>query len=579
MAKIRISPVDQPARISSYWKREWMIIAAVTFFGLIFNGAMSAGPILQGKLIDTIVSSGTLNDILIQSGIFVAVILLIQIMRFFKRYYVRLFANRTGAAMRMMLYNSIMHRSITELSEDHTGDLMTKAVSDVDICVEGMRKGTTEVFDTGVLMISYLISLLIYDWKITVGACIFVPIAIWLAEHFKKAIVKYSRSARTQYSLVADMTYENIGHTVLLRVNGLEGKNREQYFKELDDLETRSVKAGILENSMQPIYNAIALLGIVAVLFYGGSNAINGTWTIGAFSAYIVIFTALATKTGKAAKLFNSFQKAKVSWQRIKPYLTGYRYKDMVDRKKSGDSRLIVKDLSFHYPNSEELVVRNISFEAGPGDLIGITGPIACGKTSLGAALQGLYPYIGSIMLDGVELKEFSEYELSCRISYLGHQPQLLSDSIYKNITMGEDGDISAVLHDVCFEEDLKGMPESINTAVGSSGIRLSGGQQARIALARALYRRSLLMILDDPFSAVDMKTEEDIIQNLMTHYSDRIIILISHRLSVFPKTDSVIYIHGDRRSEYGTHASLMASSGSYASIYHLQTGGVTHEA
>ena len=578
MAKIRISPVDQPDHISSYWKREWIIIALVTFSGLLFNGAMSVGPILQGKLIDTVASSGTLSDIMLQAVIFVAVILLIQIIRFFKRYYVRLFANRTGAAMRMMLYNSIMHRSITELTEDRMGDLMTKAVSDVDICVEGMRKGTTEVFDTGVLMISYLISLFIYDWKITAGACIFIPVAMWLAEHFKKVIVRNSRSARAQYSHVADMTYENIRNTVLLRVNGLLGKNRRQYFKELDDLETRSIKAGILENSMQPLYNAIALFGIVAVLFFGGSNAINGTWTVGTFSAYIAIFTALAVKTGKAAKLFNSFQKAKVSWQRIKPYLKGYRYKDMTDRKKSGEGRLIVLDLGFHYPDSEEPVVRNISFEAGPGDLIGVTGPIACGKTSLGIALQGLYPYVGSIILDGVELEEFSEYELGCRISYLGHQPQLLSDSIYKNITMGEDGDISAVIHDVCFEEDLKEMPESINTVLGSSGVRLSGGQQARIALARALYRRSLLTILDDPFSAVDMKTEEAIIRNLRTRHPDRIIILISHRLSVFPKTDSIIYLHGDGRSEYGTHASLMVSSVSYASIYNLQTGSVSNE-
>jgi ABC-type multidrug transport system fused ATPase/permease subunit len=578
MAKIRISPVDQPDRISSYFKREWIVIALVTFFGLLFNGAMSAGPILQGRLIDTIASSGTSGDIAVQAVIFVAIILLIQIMRLLKRYFVRLFANRTGAVMRMMLYNSIMHRSLNELSEDRMGDLMTKAVSDVDICVEGMRKGTTEVFDTGILMISYLVTLFIYDWKITAMACIFIPVAMWLSEHLKKVIVKNSRSARAQYSYVADMTYEDIGNTVLLRVSGLMGRNREEYFKELDDLETKSIKAGILENSMQPLYNAIALFGIVTVLFFGAGNAINGTWTVGTFSAYIVIFTALAVKTGKAAKLFNSFQKAKVSWQRIKPYLTGYRHKDTADRKTGGDGRLAVSDLEFRYPDSEESVLRDISFEARPGDLIGVTGPIACGKTSLGIALQGLYPYIGSIILDGVELNEYSEYELGSRISYLGHQPQLFSDSIYRNITMGDDGDITAVLQDVCFEEDLKEMPDGINTVVGSNGVRLSGGQQARIALARTLYRHSILTILDDPFSAVDMKTEEAIIQNLRTHYSDRIIILISHRLSVFPKTDSIVYIHGDKSSEYGTHASLMASSESYASIYHLQTGGTANE-
>lgn len=579
MANLMISPIEHPDKMSSYWKRQWKVIAAVVFFGILFNGCMAIGPILQGKLIDTIVSQAQLRTVLLQIGLFVGAILLIQIMRFFKRYYVRLFANRTSATMRMMIYNNIMNKDIIELSREHTGDLMTKAISDVDICVEGMRKVTTEVFDTGVLILSYFISMLVYDWKITIAACIFVPVAMWLAECLKKVIVKYSKAARSQFSHVADLTYDNIEHTVLLRVNGLEGKNRQEYFRELDDLEKKSVKASILENSMQPIYNVIALLGIAVVLVYGGRNVIADVWTVGMFSTYITIFTALTTKASKAAKLFNSFQKATVSWQRIKPYLTDYKQKGNDDRSSQGDSTLIVKDLSFRYPEAEELVVQNISFSARPGDLVGVTGPVACGKSSLGMALQGLYPYIGSIKLDGVELREYSETEISSRVSYLGHLPQLLSDTIYNNITLGKDGDISAVLHDVCFDEDLKDMPDGIHTMVGSSGVRLSGGQQARIALARALYHRSALMILDDPFSAVDMKTEEAIIENLRSHYSDCIIVLISHRLSVFPKTDSIIVIHHDRKAEYGTHTTLLSSSELYASIYSLQMGGDDHEA
>lgn len=579
MSKLKLSPIEHPDKMSSYWKRQWKVISAVVFFGIIFNGFMSIGPILQGHLIDTIVSQNPFAKVLLQAGLFIGVILFIQIMRFFKRYYVRLFANRTSAAMRMMLYNNIMNQDIPKLSKERTGDLMTKAGSDVDICVEGMRKVTTEVFDTGILMVTYLISLLIYDWRITIASCAFVPIAMWLAERLKINIVKYSKAARAQSSHVADMTYDNIEHTVLLRINGLEGKNRRAYFKELEDLEIKSVKANILENSMQPIYNVIALMGIVVVLYYGGRNVITNVWTVGMFSTFLTIFIALASKASKAAKLFNSFQKAMVSWHRIKSNLTEYQQKDTYDRGNNGDGALIVKDLSFHYPEENERVVQNITFTAKKGDIVGITGPVACGKSTLGVALCGVYPYLGSIILDGVELKEYNKNEISKRISYLGHQPQLLSDTIYNNITLGEEGDITTVLRDVCFEEDLRAMPKGMHTMVGSSGMRLSGGQQTRIALARALYRHSPLMILDDPFSAVDMKTEEIIINNLRNHYQDCIIVLISHRLSVFPKTDSAIVIHSNRRAEYGTHPSLLASSSLYNSIYRLQMGGNNHEA
>ena len=574
MAALKFSPVENPGKLGSYWKRQWKTVMVITVSGLLFNGCMSIGPILQGTLIDAIVSKQPLRAILLQTGLFTGAILLIQIMRFIKRYYVRVFANRTSAAMRMMIYNDIMNRDIMDLSRESTGDLMTKSVSDVDICVEGMRKVTTEVFDTGVLMLSYLVSLFVYDWKITLAACAFIPVAMWLAERLKKVIAGFSKEARTQSSRVSDITYDNIEHTVLFRVNGLEGKSRQAYFSELEEQETRSVKANILENSMQPVYNVIASLGIVAVLYYGGRNVIESVWTVGMFSTFCILFIALTTKASKAAKLFNSFQKAAVSWQRIKPYFADYKKKSTADRGLHGDGRLTVKDLGFHYPEKTELVVQHISFTAGPGEWIGVTGPVACGKSSLGTALQGLYPYLGSIVLDGVELRDYSEAELARRVSWLGHSPQLLSDTIYRNITLGEDGDISRVLSDVCFDEDMKSMPEGVQTVVGNSGVRLSGGQQARIALARTLYRPGLLMILDDPFSAVDMRTEEMIIENLRRYYPERIVVLISHRLTAFPQTDRVIVLHSDRKAEYGTHSSLMSSSERYQAVYRLQTGG-----
>ena len=156
-------------------------------------------------------------------------------------------------------------------------------------------------------------------------------------------------------------------------------------------------------------------------------------------------------------------------------------------------------------------------------------------------------------------------------ISYLGHNPELLSDTIYNNITLGQNEDVTAVLQDVCFETDLAAMPDGVNTLVGNSGIRLSGGQQARIALARTLWHKRRIIILDDPFSAVDMHTEEKIIANLKKNYADSLIILISHRLAIFSQIDRIVLLHSDRIVEYGTHQQLMASCETYTNIYNLQ--------
>ena len=571
VSKLKIEPMKQPDKIINYWKKEKFVVACIIIFGLPFNSTIILGPIYQGKLIDSIAGGDNLYSVLLLSATYVALIGAIQILRYFKRFYIRRFANSTSSTMRLMIYNNIMNKSTSELDNENMGNLMTRVISDVDLCVEGMRKFTTEVFDTGVLMISYLITMLAYDIKITALSIIFIPIAMALAEKLKSVIYKYSRDYQKKSSEIADITYNAIENSMLYRVTGMETKNRARYNDELLDLQNKAVKANILENSMQPIYNVIAMLGIIMVIYLGGTKVINGGWSVGNFSTYIVIFSAMAVKASKAAKLFNSVQKSQVSWKRIKPYLTEYKTKDNSSNINKGATTLTVENLSFSYEDGKENIIEDISFEGNTGEIIGITGSIASGKSTLGLSLLGLYPYKGHIKIDGKELKDYSEYEQSQMISYLGHKPQLLSDTIYNNITLGSKKDIISVLKDVCFDTDLAVMPNGRDTLVGNSGIKLSGGQQARIALARALLNKNRIIILDDPFSAVDMKTEEKIIENMKINYKDSLIILVSHRLAIFNRINKIILLKSDKTVDYGTHNELMNKSELYATIFNLQ--------
>lgn len=568
---MKIEPMKEPQKIINYWKKEKFVVICIVLFGMSFNISIILGPIYQGKLIDSIAGGGSLSATFKLAAAFAAIIGAIQLLRYFKRFYIRRFANSTSATMRLMIYNSIMHKSKPEIDNEDAGNLMTRAISDVDMCVEGMRKFTTEVFDTGVLMASYLISMLFYDVKITIIVGIFIPVAMLLAEKLKSVIYKYSIAFRQKSSEISGITYDAVENAMMYRANGVEAFNCKQYEEELEDLQNKAIRANILENSMQPVYNVIAMLGVISIIYMGGTNVIGGEWTIGIFVTYFTMFAALAIKASKAAKLFNSVQKSQVSWLRIRPYLKEYNRKNTTVNDTGNHSGLFVKDLCFTYPTGAGQVLEEISFEAKTGEIIGITGPVASGKSTLGLSLLGLYPYEGSITIDKRELRDYSEYEISRRISYLGHQPELLSGSIYENITLGETEDISSVLKDVCFDEDMEAMPDGLQTIVGTSGIRLSGGQQARIALARTLLKKNEIIILDDPFSAVDMRTEEKIIENLKDHYKDSIIIIISHRLAIFSKIDRIILLHGDRSAEYGTHSELMDRSELYAQIYALQ--------
>ncbi|AHF05996.1 ABC transporter ATP-binding protein [Desulfitobacterium metallireducens] len=571
MAKLKIDPMEHPDRIINYWKKEKFVVACIIIFGLSFNSATILGPIYQGKMIDALVRGDNLSAVIKLAVTFVAIIAMIQLMRYFKRFYIRRFANSTSATMRLMIYNNIMNKSTAELNNENIGNLMTRVISDVDLCVEGMRKLTTEIFDTGVLMSAYLISMMFYDVKITLLSSLFIPVAMLLAEKLKTLIYKYSIEFRRKSSQVADITYDVLENALVYRVTGMEAQNRAKYITDLEDLQNKAIKANLLESSMMPLYKVIGLLGIVMVIYLGGTKVINGDWTVGVFSTYLTMFTALSTKTGRAAKLFNSVQKSQISWQRITPYLTEYKRKDTSSNIDYNSTLLSIKNLSFSYPSSKETLLKNISFEGKQDEIIGVTGSIASGKSTLGLSLLGLYPYLGSIKIDDKELKAYSEYERSQMISYLGHKPQLLSDTVYNNITLGKDQDIMPVLKDVCFDTDLATMIDGENTLVGNGGIRLSGGQQSRIALARTLLNKNKIIILDDPFSAVDMKTEEKIIENLKAHYQQSLIILISHRLAIFNRINQIVLLHEDKAVDYGTHQELMECSSLYATIFNLQ--------
>jgi len=566
MKTIVINPMKDPGHISNYWKKEKFAIVIVFISGIIYNVGMLAGPIFQGNLIDDLVAGKSLKTVIFTALFFVVTITLLQVFRYIKRFYIRRFANNTSAVMRFMIYNDLVHKKERQLNEEKLGSLMTKTISDVDACVEGMRKFTTEIFDSGVLMISYITALAFYDVKLTIVSCIFTPFAMLCAEKLKKTIYGYTTTYRKAASEIAEITYDRIENAALYRITGREEENLASYDKKLDEFEKKSVIANLWENSMQPVYNVIAMSGIVFVIVMGGGYVLSGKWTVGNFSTYATMFAAMAFKASKTSKLFNSVQKARISWKRIQPYFVEYHKTDKSCNVQKGELQVSIQNLTFGYSEKEH-ILEDISLEADKGQWIGVTGPVACGKSTFGKLFLGEYKYDGNILINQKNITEYNEFERSKLIGYLGHSPQLMSDTIYNNITLGDEGDISKVLKLVCFEEDIRTMEYGIHTMVGNGGVRLSGGQQARIALARVLYHEPEILILDDPFSAVDENTEIKIIDNLQQIKDKHILILISHRLKMFDRMDQILVMS---ENKMGTHEELLMKSPLYTKLYQL---------
>ena len=178
--------IGQPDRILSYFKAQWPVLLIVTLTGLIYNIGLLTGPWFEGKmagcLVDVLGKRAGFSDMLALVISYVVTIAVVQIARYCKRFYVRRFANNVNRQMKEILYSSLVQKSQTELEEEGAGNVMTKAILDVDDCVEGMRKFTTEIFDTGVALIAYAGMLLFYDWRLALLCMLFPPISYIMAE-------------------------------------------------------------------------------------------------------------------------------------------------------------------------------------------------------------------------------------------------------------------------------------------------------------------------------------------------------------------------------------------------------------
>ena len=558
-------------RILSYFKEEWKVLLIITVSGFIYNLGLLFGPWFEGKmagcLIDILAKNAVYKDMLILVIAYVISIGVVQVSRYIKRFYVRRFANNVNRRMKKILYGTLVLKSRTELEGEGMGDIMTKAILDVDDCAEGMRKFTTEIFDTGVALAAYAGMLLVYDVRLALIAMIFPPISYIIAEKMKVIVQKTGSAYKKQSGILSNATLDRASNAITYRVYGRVADRKNAYEDNLAEYEKSAIYANIWNSSLTPLYRIISMMGILFILYFGSRNVLGTgwrTWDIAAFTTFLACFIKLSDKSSKAAKLFNAVHKAQVSWKRIKPLMV-IQAKD-TDCKNQTSGRLEVQNLSFTYPDGKN-VYNGISFTAEPGQIIGVTGPVASGKSTFGRTFLCEYPYEGSIRYNGCELRNAADNVRSGIISYLGHDPELFNDSVRNNVLLGDDYDVFEYLRAVCMDKEVEAMEQGADTIIGSEGIRLSGGQAQRIALARMLCHKKLVLVLDDPFSALDRNTEEQIYKKLKDMASDNIVILISHRLYMFPKMDKVIWMDAGK-ANVGTHKELMLECPGYRKMY-----------
>ena len=572
----------RPDRVGAYFRAEWAALLAVTVSGLIYNIGLLAAPWFEGRLAqclaDILGGSETAAQMALLVLAYIAVTLLVQAARFIKRFYVRRFANNINRRMKGILYANLVRQSRAALEKEGAGELMTKAISDVDDCVEGMRKFTTEIFDTGVALAGYVVMLLVYDWRLALLSLLFTPFSYMCAAWMKKPVQRAGAAYKKAAGALSAATLDRARNAVTYRIYGCEEATEARYEQTLGDYERTAVRSNVWQSALPPLYLAASNLSVLFILWFGAKNVLGTgwrAWDIAAFTTFLSCFMKTAVKSSKAAKLFNAVQRAEVSWKRIKPMMKTPRALEPLAIPAA--QRVEVSGLSFCYDGGAP-IFEGVSFSAQPGDIIGVTGPVACGKSTLGRVFLCERPYGGSVRIGGRELSELSPREAASTVGYLGHDPELWNDTVEENVLCGEAGDAMRFLTLTALDGEVRAMEQGLRTVVGSGGVRLSGGQAQRLALARTLAHPRPVLVLDDPFSALDRRTEDEVFARLKACAQDRVVILISHRLYHFPELRQIVFMQ-DGKADVGTHEALCASVPAYRALYESQMGGAAHEA
>ena len=572
----------QPDSIAAYFRLEWLPLTLITLSGLAYNVGLLAGPWFEGRLAqclaDILGGNETAAAMTALAAGYILVTLLVQAARFIKRFYVRRFANNINRRMKGVLYANLVRQSRGALEKQGAGELMTKAISDVDDCAEGIRKFATEVFDTGVALAGYIVMLFAYDRHLALLCMIFPPISYICAEKMKKPVQRAGAAYKKAAAALSAATLDRAKNAVTYRVYGCEDAQEARYEAALDGYEQAAVRANVWQAALPPLYLAASNLSVLFILWFGAKNVLGTgwrAWDIAAFTTFLSCFMKTAVKSSKAAKLFNAVQRAEVSWKRIKPMMKTPRALEPLAVPAA--QRVEVSGLSFCYDGGAP-IFEDVSFSAQPGDIIGVTGPVACGKSTLGRVFLCEQPYGGSVRIGGRELSELSPREAASTVGYLGHDPELWNDTVEENVLCGEAGDAMRFLALTALDGEVRAMEQGLRTVVGSGGVRLSGGQAQRLALARTLAHPRPVLVLDDPFSALDRRTEDEVFARLKACAQDRIVILISHRLYHFPELRQIVFMQ-DGKADVGTHEALCASVPAYRALYESQTGGAAHEA
>ena len=498
--------------------------------------------------------------------------------------FVHLSGQNIGNEMRKDAFRSIMTFSFPQVDRFGTGSLVTRVTNDitqvqnfVSNFVRGMIRTSMLTFGS----IFFMFRLNRTFGTIVLCACPFVVGC--LAFCLSKANPLFSK-LQAQLDRINSIMQEDVSGIRIIKACVREVYEKIRFGKANDELIKTQLQVLTIFAFMNPVVNALMYIAVTAVLVAGSYEVRAGVATPGTIMAAITYTTQLLNGVMGLTMQFQTISRGLASWKRVKEVLRSQP--DLKDGGFAGETetkgQVEFRDVSFAYPGSSQVVLKNINLTIQPGETVAIMGATGCGKSSLVNLIPRFYDVSsGAVLVDGVDVREYDQKALRDKIAITLQKSELFSIPIQNNIAWGRPGageeEIMQAAKVAQADGFIQSTPQGYKTMVAERGMSLSGGQKQRLSIARAIIKNAEILIFDDSTSALDLKTEADLYEALRDANPDSTKIIIAQRIASVQRADRIVVLSGGSIEAVGTHAALMASCKTYRDIYDSQMGEEVH--
>ena len=484
--------------------------------------------------------------------------------------------------LRDFLFDHIQRLSFSYHSTTPTGDIIERVTSDLDAL---RRFFSEQAIGMGRIILLFVINwVAILQLNVTLGlvSVVVIPVILLVSLWFFKKVTKAYEDYQAQEALLSTTLQENLTGVRVVKAFARQDYEKGKFEK---DNWGKYLKGKILlfmHSMFWPLSDIVLGFQMLFGFVFAALMAIRGEITVGTYLAYVGLVVWLIWPIRNLGRMIVQTSTGMVSYGRIMEIVKQQR-EPLFDGKyqPTGPVRgdIQFENVSFVYSDGEHQVLKNVSFHVKPGQAVALLGSTGSGKTSLVNLLPRFHEYTGGrILLDGVDIKNYSRSTLRQQIGIVEQEPFLFSRSIRENITYGVGRQVpqeeveraakAAAVHDV-----IVGFPDGYNTIVGEKGVTLSGGQKQRVTIARTLLKNPRILILDDSTSSVDLETEAEIREALNGLMTDRTTFIIAHRIQSVMIADLILVLDKGEVIQMGTHEDLLAQrDGMYRRIYDIQT-------